>query len=127
MKRDWDLIRGLLHAIDIDYDLGKRHHLFAEMVVLNGINAINYHLCLLFESKLVRYYRPKYSELSKQIESEPVQLTKAGVELLKLMRDNDAWKKAKLLLTHGGHVSASQDVLVSALDRYFISGYCNAA
>jgi Hypothetical protein (DUF2513) len=122
MRRDWDLIRGLLSAIDVDYDLNRRHELIGELVVLKGIRPINYHLTLLFEAKLVRYFRPLYSELTKQLEPEPIQLTSEGIELLTLMRSSDsAWKAVTLTLDYGGSISASQDVLASALKKYFLS------
>ncbi len=121
MRRDWDLIRGLLSAIDVDYDLGKRHHLIGEMTIFKGTSAVNYHLCLLFEAKLVRYFRPKFSTVTKKIESEPVQLTNEGIELLTLMRSDSAWPEVKSRLDDGGFISASQEVLVSALKKYFLN------
>lgn len=121
MRRDWDLIRGLLSAIDVDYDLDKRHHLIGEMTILKGTSAVNYHLCLLFEAKLVRYFRPKFSTVNKEIESEPVQLTNEGIELLTLMRGDSVWQEVKSCLDDGDFISASQEVLVSALKKYFLS------
>jgi Hypothetical protein (DUF2513) len=121
MIRDWNLIRGLLRAIDVDYSDDDRTKLLGCIAVKYGVRSLNYHLTLLYEAKLVRYERPLYSADSGQIESEPIQLTKDGVELLTLIRDNSAWEAVTSTFNYGGSISASQSILASKLKEYFLS------
>jgi Hypothetical protein (DUF2513) len=121
MRRDWDLIRGLLRAIDIDYDLYERSRLMDALAKADGIGSLNYHLCLLYEARLVSYSRPFYSKDSYQLEVEPIQLTKEGSELFSLMRDDSVWLQVRSYFGDGEFVSASQSVLVSALKKHFLS------
>lgn len=118
MERNWDLIRSLLRAIDIDYSLEDRLRLIEALAEANGAKCLNYHLCLIYEAGLARYSRPFYSEDSHQLEVEPIYLSKQGINLFRLMCDDDAWTEAKQYLDT---FKPSNNILVRQLRMYFLS------
>lgn len=125
MKRDWGLIRGLLRAIDIDYNSYDRLRFIEALANSHSVISVNYYLSLLYEAKLVRYSKPFYSSGSRQLEAEPIQLTKEGVELLALMNNDDILEQVSLILIAEKDDAnlrvAAQQPLFSALKKYFMS------
>ena len=90
MKRDMDLIRAMLLAIEAD------PHGFAPKIEIHGYTQeeIGYHAVLLGEAGLAKVYDMTMEE-SKTPEAIIERLTWAGHEFLDSARDNTRWNQAK--------------------------------
>jgi len=111
MKRDMDLVRRILLAVEAKQD----GYLPLEDLAVPGYSAeqIAYHTCLLQEAGLIEGTACNGPSGPEVI---PVKLTWAGHELLDLARERSIWQEAKKRLSQAG-VSASLVVLKELLTR----------
>jgi hypothetical protein len=108
MKRDMDLIRGMLLAIESD------EHGFAPKIEIPGYTQeqIGYHAVLLGEAGLVEIVDVT-SMGSGSPEAMITRLTWAGHEFLDSARENQRWNQAKDMINKIG--GASIQILISVL------------
>jgi len=100
MKRDMDLIREILLAIESDV------HGFAPKIELHGYTQeqINYHAFLLGEAGLLKV-ADVTSMGSESPEAIIIRLTWSGHEFLDSARDNQRWNQAKDVINKIGGAS----------------------
>jgi hypothetical protein len=100
MKRDMDLIRKMLLAVESD------EHGFAPKIEIPGHTQeqINYHACLLEEAGLVKAIDVT-SMGSNSPEAMITRLTWAGHEFLDSARENQRWNQAKDIISKIGGAS----------------------
>ena len=98
MKRDMDLVRKILFAIE-----GAPYAMLGIDLKLDGYSTedVQFHLELLDEANLLRMAPESYR--SAQELPKPMRLTWEGCEFLDAARNDDIWHKAKqALLPIGG-------------------------
>ena len=100
MKRDMDLIRAMVLAIE------AQEHGFASTIEVSGYTPeqINYHAYLLGEAGLARVIDVT-THGDESPEAIVVNLTWAGHEFLDSIRENNIWNEAKDKITKVGGAS----------------------
>lgn len=100
MKRDMDLIRAMLLAVESD------EHGFAPKIEIPGYTKeqINYHACLLEEAGLAKAIDVTTAG-SKSPEAMVTRLTWTGHEFLDSARENQIWNQAKDIISKIGGAS----------------------
>lgn len=91
MKRDLDLIRKLLLAIE-----AHEHGLFQEELVVDGYTEeqVGFHIYLIGEAGLAKVVENTHIH-SQSPSAFPLNLTWAGYEFLEAAKDETLWGKAK--------------------------------
>ena len=111
MKRDMDLVRQILFAIE------KRSQEEDDVeIIVDGYTTseINYHLVILADAGLIT---AKYQKnLRDDYIWQSIRLTWEGHEFLDAARDNTRWEKAKIVMTHMGGFAL--DVMKQLLIQY---------
>lgn len=95
MKRDWDLIREILTALEEADDADVR--LMAKDFPDWPSESVSYHLWLLIQSGLI-VGRCNHDVPRKGFQCYGVCMTWAGQEFLAAVRSDTAWKRIKRLL-----------------------------
>lgn len=110
MKRDMDLIRAMLLAIE------SNPHGFAPKIDIEGYTQeqIGYHALLLGEAGLAKVHERKLEEI-KTPEAYVERLTWAGHEFLDSARDKQIWNQAKDVLNKVG--ASSLPILMGVLTK----------
>ena len=112
MKRDMDLVRQILFAIE---DLPKQHNGFVD-IKIDGRAAeeINYHLMILIDAGLIKadFVTNKMTDYIWK----SIRLTWDGHEFLDASRDNKRWEKAKGVMAQAGGFAL--DVMKQLLIQY---------
>lgn len=92
MKRDFDLIRTILLAIEEQHD-GTAIYGFS--IPDHALSEVGYHCMLLYEHGFISDYKSQYGD--NQILSVVVGgLTWEGCDYLEKVRDNSRWAKIKI-------------------------------
>ena len=96
MKRDFDLIRTILLAIEEQHD---RTAIYGFSIPDHALSAVGYHCKLLYEHGFISDYKSQYGD--NQILSVAVGgLTWEGCDSLEKVRDNSRWAKIKNIISN---------------------------
>lgn len=91
MKRDMELMRKILFAIEDKYSAGEGY--IRELQIVNfDMPVVAEHCDLLYQAGLVNMYNPRESD-SGLISFLVGNLTTAGYDFLELIRNDDTWQK----------------------------------
>ena len=115
MKRDWAIIRILAIVLSNSTSTQTKDLHLENLTIDYGITAVNHHLKLMIESKIIDRIQPFYLEELNSIEAQII-LTSEWEQRVSMLKDEDIW--AKVLEMSGdeyGVVTCSSSILIGLL------------